>query len=46
VPLQLREAREAIAIAIAQGADHYAADTMQKANIGLTNAEGYYKAKM
>jgi len=44
-PLQLREAREAIAIAVAQGADRYAADTMQKANIGLTNAEGYYKSK-
>ena len=32
-PLQLRAAREAIAIAKAQGADRYAADTMQKAAI-------------
>jgi outer membrane protein OmpA-like peptidoglycan-associated protein len=45
VPLQLREARQAIAIAKAQGADHYAADTMQKAAIGMQNAEGYYKSK-
>jgi hypothetical protein len=30
VPLQLREAREAMAIARAQGADTYAADTMRK----------------
>ncbi len=41
VPLQLREAREAIAIARATGADRYAADTMQKAMVNLQNAEGY-----
>jgi hypothetical protein len=41
VPLQLREAREAIAIARATGADRYAAETMQKANVDLLNAEGY-----
>lgn len=45
VPLQLREARQAIAIAKAQGADRYAADTMQKAAVNMVNAEGYYKTK-
>jgi outer membrane protein OmpA-like peptidoglycan-associated protein len=45
VPLQLREAREAIAIAKAQGADQYAADTMQKAAVDMQNAEGYYHSK-
>jgi outer membrane protein OmpA-like peptidoglycan-associated protein len=44
-PLQLREARLAIAIAKAQGADKYAADTMQKAAVGLLNAEGFNKSK-
>lgn len=43
VPLQLREARQAIAIAKAQGADTYAADTMQRAAVALTNAEGYQR---
>jgi outer membrane protein OmpA-like peptidoglycan-associated protein len=42
VPLELREAREAIAIAKSQGADRFAADTMQKADIDLRNAEGFY----
>jgi outer membrane protein OmpA-like peptidoglycan-associated protein len=45
VPLQLREAREAIAIARAQGADHYAADTMQKAAVDMQNADGFYISK-
>jgi outer membrane protein OmpA-like peptidoglycan-associated protein len=45
VPLQLREAREAIAIARAQGADHYAADTMQRAAVDLQNADGFYISK-
>ncbi len=45
VPLQLREAREAIAIAKAQGADRYAADTMQKAAIDMQNADGYWHSK-
>jgi outer membrane protein OmpA-like peptidoglycan-associated protein len=45
VPIQLREARAAIAIAKAQGADHYAADTMQKAAIDMVNADGYYRSK-
>jgi outer membrane protein OmpA-like peptidoglycan-associated protein len=43
VPLQLREARSAMAIAQAQGADHYAADTMQKASVDMQNAEGFYQ---
>ncbi len=45
VPLQLREARQAIAIANAQGAAQYAADTMQKAAVDMQNAEGYYHTK-
>ena len=42
VPLQLREAREAIAIARAQGADVYAPDVMAKVAVNMQNAEGYY----
>jgi outer membrane protein OmpA-like peptidoglycan-associated protein len=45
VPLQLREAREAIAIARAQGADHYAPDVMAKVAVNMQNAEGYYHSK-
>jgi outer membrane protein OmpA-like peptidoglycan-associated protein len=45
VPIQYREAREAIAIAKAQGADHYAADTMQKAYVDMQNADGFYHTK-
>jgi len=45
VPLQLREARQAIAIAKAQGADHYAGDTMQKAYVDMQNADGFYHSK-
>jgi outer membrane protein OmpA-like peptidoglycan-associated protein len=45
VPLQLREAREAVAIARAQGADSYAADTMQKAEADMVNAEGNWSGK-
>jgi outer membrane protein OmpA-like peptidoglycan-associated protein len=41
VPLQLREAREAIAIARAQGADRYAPDVMAKADLNVRNAEGF-----
>jgi len=44
-PLQLREARQAIAIAKAQGADTYAADTMRKAQEDLINAEGFARTK-
>jgi hypothetical protein len=45
VPLELREAREAIAIAKAQGADQYAADTMRKVAIDMQNAEGFYMSR-
>ncbi len=45
VPLQLREARLAVAIAKAQGADRYASDVMQKVAANMTNAEGYYVGK-
>ena len=40
-PLELYEARNAVQIARWTGAPHYAADTFQKAVIGLENAEGY-----
>src|SRR5665213_369745 len=45
VPLQLREAREAIAIAKAQGADKWAPDVMAKAAVNMENAEGFYRGK-
>jgi outer membrane protein OmpA-like peptidoglycan-associated protein len=45
VPLQLREAREAIAIAKAQGADKFAPDVMAKVAINMQNAEGYYRSR-
>ncbi|HEY3823720.1 MAG TPA: OmpA family protein [Bryobacteraceae bacterium] len=41
IPLQLREAREAIAIAKAQGADRYAPDVMAKIAVNMQNAEGF-----
>ncbi|MDP9055001.1 MAG: OmpA family protein, partial [Acidobacteriota bacterium] len=44
VPLQLREAREAIAIAKSQGADRYAPDVMAKVAANMVNAEGYYRS--
>jgi outer membrane protein OmpA-like peptidoglycan-associated protein len=44
VPLELREAREAIAIAKAQGADRYAPDVMAKVAVNMQNAEGYYQS--
>jgi outer membrane protein OmpA-like peptidoglycan-associated protein len=40
-PLQLSQAMNAIQIARLAGADTYAADTMQKAQIDLKNAEGF-----
>jgi hypothetical protein len=43
--LQLREARAAVAIARATGAEKYADDTLQKAVIELQNAEGYNRGK-
>ncbi len=45
IPLQLREARLAMDIAKAQGADHYSADTMHTAAIDLQNAEDFYRNK-
>ncbi len=45
LPLQLREARLAMVIAKAQGANQYAADTMQKAETDMINAEGFAKSK-
>ena len=45
VPLQLLEARDAIAIAKAAGADQYASDTLRKAEEMLVRAEDYYVRK-
>lgn len=45
VPLQLLEARDAVAIARASGADNYAADTLAKAVDMLYRAEDYYRRK-
>src|SRR5579864_3081299 len=45
IPLQLREARMAMDIARAQGADHYAADTMKTAAVDMQNAEGFFRNK-
>src|SRR5271156_1725549 len=45
VPLELYEARNAVQIARWTGAPRYAADTFQKAVIGLENAEGYLQGK-
>lgn len=45
IPLELREAREAVAIAKAQGAETYAPDVMAKAAVNIENAEGYYHSK-
>jgi outer membrane protein OmpA-like peptidoglycan-associated protein len=45
VPLELYEARNAVQIARWTGAPRYAAETFQKAEIGLENAEGYLNGK-
>jgi len=45
VPLDLQEARNAIAIAGNMGAETYAADTMLKAHQELQNAEGFFAGK-
>jgi len=45
LPLQLREARLAMAIAKAQGAYTYAADTMRKADDDMVNAEGFNRSR-
>jgi outer membrane protein OmpA-like peptidoglycan-associated protein len=41
IPLDLMEARQAMAIAKAAGADVYAADTIRKAEVDLRNAESF-----
>jgi len=43
-PLQLAEAENAVEIARLAGAEHYAADTFQKALVDLKNAEDYLKS--
>jgi len=45
-PLGLYEARNAVEIAKAMGADHYAAESYQKATQLLDQAEGYLKQKV
>lgn len=41
IPVDLMEARQAMAVAKAAGADRYAAETMQKASVDLKNAEAF-----
>jgi outer membrane protein OmpA-like peptidoglycan-associated protein len=45
IPLDLMEARQAMAVARAAGAEKYAADTLQKANVDMGNAEAMLKSK-
>lgn len=45
IPLDLLEARQAIAVARSMNSDKYAADTMKKAGTDLYNAESYLKSK-
>ncbi len=45
VPLELYEARNAVQIARASGADRYAAETFEKAQASLTQAETYQDRK-
>ncbi len=45
VPLELREARNALQIATWSGADRYASDTLQKAQVMMGNAEGFNSHK-
>ena len=44
-PLDLLEARHAVAIARSVGAAQYAADTLQKADLDLYNAEAFLRSK-
>ena len=44
VPLELREARNAVQMARWQGADKYAPDVFEKAAISLKNAEDFYRS--
>ncbi len=45
VPVEIYEARNAVQIAKAEGADKYAAETFQKAQTTLAQAESYLKRK-
>src|SRR5262249_6491261 len=45
VPLELLQARNAVAIAKSEGAEQYAPGAMQKAQDSLTQAEEYYNDK-
>lgn len=45
IPLDLVEARHALAIARSLGADRYATETMEKAQVDLGNAEAFLKSK-
>lgn len=45
IPLDLLEARQAMAVAKSVDADKYAADTMRKASTDLYNAESFLKSK-
>ncbi|MGE5644588.1 MAG: OmpA family protein [Acidobacteriota bacterium] len=45
VPIELYEARNAVQVARTSGADKYAADTFQKAQSALDQAEDYYRRK-
>ncbi len=44
-PLEIREARNALQIAIWSGADRYASDTLKKAQVMMGNAEGFNSHK-
>jgi outer membrane protein OmpA-like peptidoglycan-associated protein len=44
-PLEIREARNALQIAIWSGADRYATDTLNKAQVMMGNAEGFNSHK-
>jgi outer membrane protein OmpA-like peptidoglycan-associated protein len=44
IPLDLMEARQAMAVAKSAGALTYAADTMKKAEVDLYNAESFFKS--
>lgn len=45
IPLDLMEARQAMAVARSAGAERYAADTLHKANVDLGNAEAMLQSK-
>ena len=44
MPLDLMEARQAMAVARSAGAERYAADTMKKASVDLSNAEAFQQS--